>query len=107
MLAQSRDGGTASLDGVLQAEARARRMAVLWLELPDEQVASLDAIPLASQVALLRWALDTQHARPAELEATTRAWLAGDLAGLRTLSLAAGAARRRGWPCTCARCSST
>ena len=90
MLAQSRNGGTASLDGILQAEARARRMAVLSLELPDEQVASLDAIPLASQVALLRWALDTQHARPAELEAATRAWLAGDLAGLRRLSLAPG-----------------
>jgi uncharacterized protein YbaP (TraB family) len=90
MLAQTRDSGTASLDGVLQAEARARRLSVLGLELPDEQVASLDAIPLASQLALMRWALDTQHARRAELEATTRAWLAGDLAGLRNLSLEPG-----------------
>ena len=90
MLAQTRDSSTASLDGVLQAEARARRLSVLGLELPDEQVASLDAIPLASQLALMRWALDTQHARPAELEATTRAWLAGDLAGLRKLSLEPG-----------------
>ncbi len=90
MLAQARDSGTASLDGVLQAEARARRLAVLGLELPDEQVASLDAIPLASQFALMRWALDTQDQRHAELEATTRAWLAGDLARLRQLSLEPG-----------------
>ena len=90
MLAQARDSGTASLDGVLQAEARARRLAVLGLELPDEQVASLDAIPLASQLALMRWALDTQEQRHAELEATTRAWLAGDLARLRQLSLEPG-----------------
>jgi uncharacterized protein len=87
MLAQARGSGTATLDGVLQAEARARGLAVIGLELPDEQVASLDAIPLASQLALMRWALDTQQARQAELEATTRAWLAGDLAGLRRLAL--------------------
>jgi uncharacterized protein len=90
MLAQARDSGTASLDGVLQAEARARRLAVFGLELPDEQVAALDAIPLVSQLALMRWALDTQHARQAELEATTTAWLAGDLAGLRRLALEPG-----------------
>jgi uncharacterized protein len=90
MLAQARDSGAASLDGVLQAEARARRLAVFGLELPDEQVAALDAIPLVSQLALMRWALDTQHARQAELEATTTAWLAGDLAGLRRLALEPG-----------------
>ena len=90
MLAQTRDSGSASLDGVLLAEAKARRLSVLSLELPDEQVASLDAIPLASQLALMRWALDTQRTRQAELEAATRAWLAGDLAGLRHLSLQPG-----------------
>jgi len=90
MLAQSRDSTSASLDGVLQAEARARRLAILGLELPDEQVASLDAIPLASQLALMRWALDTHNARRSELEATTRAWLAGDLAALHRLSLEPG-----------------
>ena len=90
MLAQPRDSGAASLDGVLQAEARARRLALVALELPDEQVASLDAVPLASQLALMRWALDTQDERGAELEATTRAWLAGDLAGLWRLALEPG-----------------
>ena len=90
MLAQPRDGGAASLDGVLQAEARARGLRLLGLELPDEQVASLDAVPLESQLALMRWALDTQDARAAELEATTRAWLAGDLAGLWRLALEPG-----------------
>ena len=90
MLAQSKGPGDASLDGVLQAEAKARRLAILGLELSDEQVASLDAIPLESQLALLRWALDTQRERPIALEATTRAWLAGDLSGLRGLALAPG-----------------
>lgn len=87
MLAQSRERSSASLDGVLQAEARARGFRMLALELPEEQVASLDAIPIASQLALLRWALDTQAARSAELEATTQAWLAGDLVGLWRLAL--------------------
>jgi uncharacterized protein YbaP (TraB family) len=87
MLAESRDRSLASLDGILQAEAKARGLATLALELPEEQVASLDAIPIASQVALLRWALDTQATRNAELESTTRAWLAGDLVGLWRLAL--------------------
>ena len=88
MLAEVRDPGPVPLDAVLRAQARARNHAVTALELPDEQVASLDAIPMASQLGLMRWALDTRHARRAETEATTRAWLAGDLAGLWRLSLA-------------------
>ncbi len=92
MLAQSRDGGSATLDGVLLAEAKARRLAAFGLELPDEQVASLDAIPLASQLALMNWALDSRERRAAELEATTRAWLAGDLARLWAMALRPGTA---------------
>jgi uncharacterized protein YbaP (TraB family) len=90
MLAEVREPGPPALDAVLRAQARARRHAVLALELPDEQVASLDAIPLASQLALMRWALDTREARGADHEATMRAWLAGDLAGLWRLSLEPG-----------------
>ena len=87
MLARSPDRDSASLDGVLLAEAKARGLGMLALELPEEQTASLDAIPLASQIALLRWTLDTRSMRAAELEATTRAWLAGDLAGLWQMAL--------------------
>lgn len=90
MLAQAHDDGAESLDAVLQAEARSRRLAVFSLELPDEQVASLDAVPLVSQLALMRWALDAYPTRGADVEATTRAWLAGDLAGLRHLALKPG-----------------
>lgn len=91
MLAEAREAGPVPLDAVLRAQARARKHAVLALELPDEQVASLDAIPLASQVALVRWALDTRDARAAQIEATIRAWAAGDLAKLWRLALAPGA----------------
>jgi uncharacterized protein len=90
-LAQPQRSGPAPLDALLKIEARERRLVVIGLELPDEQVASLDAIPHRSQIALLEWALATRDARPAELEATTRAWLAGDLAGLRALAVAPGA----------------
>lgn len=90
MLAEAREPGPVPLDGVLKAQARARNHTVIALELPDEQVASLDAIPLASQLALMRWALATRDAWLADVEATTRAWLAGDLAGLWRLSLAPG-----------------
>ena len=93
LLAQRPDGGAATLDERLRIEARTRRLALASLELPDEQVASLDAIPLESQLALLRWALATRERRHADLEATTLAWLEGDLAKLRALALASGAER--------------
>jgi uncharacterized protein len=92
LLAQSRAGGLA-LDGMLKARAAARRLSVIGLELPDEQVAALDAVPLESQLALLRWAVATRDARGRELEATTQAWLAGDLARLRALALYPASAR--------------
>lgn len=90
-LAQPQASGPAPLDEMLKIEARERRLAVIGLELPDEQVASLDAIPHASQLALLAWALATRASRADELEAATRAWLAGDLARLRALAVAPAA----------------
>ena len=86
MLAQAPGDGNGTLDGRLKAEAQARRLRVIGLELPEEQVASLDAVPLRSQLALVHWALDTLDRRDSALEATTRAWLAGDLAALWRLS---------------------
>ena len=87
MLAQRPDEGDGTLDGMLKARAQARGLRILGLELPDEQVASLDAVPLASQLALMHWGLATMDRRADTLEATTRAWLAGDLAALWRLSL--------------------
>jgi uncharacterized protein YbaP (TraB family) len=78
---------------MLKARAAARKLSVIGLELPDEQVAALDAVPRDSQLALLAWAVATRDARARELEATTQAWLAGDLARLRALALHPPSAR--------------
>lgn len=73
------------LDELLVIEARARRMTVVGLELADEQVAALDTIPVASQVAMLRFALANEHRRDADREAALEAWLARDLRQLHAL----------------------
>jgi uncharacterized protein YbaP (TraB family) len=88
MLAQPQPSGATTLDALLKQEAARRRLVAFGLELPEEQVASLDAIPHASQLALMRWALATRDDRAADLEATTSAWLDGDLPRLRALALA-------------------
>ena len=91
LLAQSPDAGAApTLDEVLIDDARRRRMTVIGLELPEEQIASLDTVPVASQVALARWALARRGDLAAENEAAITAWLAGDLAGLAALAAAPG-----------------
>jgi uncharacterized protein YbaP (TraB family) len=93
MLAQPQaqtDGVT--LDEVLVEIARRQRLHVIGLEMPEEQVASLDAIPAASQVAIVHWLLAHREQLPAEHEAVVVAWLARDLAGLATLTGAPGRA---------------
>jgi len=93
MLAQPQaPAGGATLDEVLVEAARRQRAHVIGLELPQEQVASLDAIPTVSQVAIVRWLLAHREQLPAEHEAAVRAWLARDLAGLATLTGAPGRA---------------
>jgi uncharacterized protein YbaP (TraB family) len=81
----SPDAGS-SLDQRLLEAARARRMRVAPLELPDEQIAAFDAVPLDSQVALLRHALDHREALEATIEPTIAAWLRRDLLGLARIS---------------------
>jgi uncharacterized protein len=71
-----------TLDRALLAAAHERRMRVLSLELIDEQIAAFDAIPIATQVALLKHALAHGDALAATTEPTIAAWLAGDLAAL-------------------------
>ncbi len=86
MLDRKRPSSTAPiLDELLIIEARARRMPVVGLELADEQVAAFDTIPVASQVAMLRWTLANEHRRDADREAELAAWLARDLGQLNAL----------------------
>lgn len=89
MLAQPQvEAGGSTLDEVLVEAARRQRLQVIGLELPQEQVASLDAIPVASQVAIVHWLLARREQLPAEHEAAIVAWLARDLARLATLTTA-------------------
>lgn len=74
--------GEQSLDQRLLAAARGRRMQLAPLELPDEQIAAFDTVPMDSQVALLKHALDHRDTLDAAIEPTIDAWLRGDLAGL-------------------------
>jgi len=71
-----------ALDARLLAAARRAHLRVESLELIDEQIASFDAVPVESQVALLRHALDHPEALQAEKENMIQAWLKGDLAAL-------------------------
>ena len=77
----SRDASLA-LDSRLLAAARRAHLRVQALELVEEQIASFDAVPLASQVALLKHALAHRAALETEKETMIRAWLEGDLAEL-------------------------
>jgi uncharacterized protein YbaP (TraB family) len=64
-------------------------MTILGLEDLDEQVAALDGIPLATQIAILRHTLDNLSRIEALAEPAIRAWLARDLAALASLSATA------------------
>ena len=57
-------------------------MRVLQLESIDEQAASFDSIPVASQVALLHHALAHRDVLAATREDAIQSWLAGDIAAL-------------------------
>ncbi|CAG0968247.1 hypothetical protein BURK1_01082 [Burkholderiales bacterium] len=76
-----------TLDSMIVDAARGRGMTVEGLEMPEEQVASFDAIPVDSQVALVRWTLARQTALAADHEATVRAFVDRDLPRLRSLAL--------------------
>jgi uncharacterized protein YbaP (TraB family) len=71
-----------ALDSRLLAAARRAGLRLEALEWVEEQIASFDTIPLASQVALLKHALDNPAALRVENETIIRAWLKEDLAEL-------------------------
>jgi hypothetical protein len=75
-----------SIDHQLLQAARARGLKVELLELVDEQIAAFDAVPLGTQVALLKHVLAERPALEAGVELTIRAWLRGDLAQLARLN---------------------
>lgn len=74
------------LDEQLVAAAHARGLKVVALEWVEEQIAAFDAVPLETQVALLKHALTDQAALETGLDATIDAWLRGDLARLAKLN---------------------
>ena len=74
-----------TLDENLLAAARDRRLRFVSLESIDEQIAAFDSIPMASQVALLRNAVEQRAAIEAMTEPTIAAWHRGDLAELARL----------------------
>jgi uncharacterized protein YbaP (TraB family) len=90
LLAQRDAGPARTLDVQIADQARRQEAEVVSLELPDEQAAALERLPLASQLALMRWAIADRARHEADQERALRAWLAGDLAGLHALALAAG-----------------
>lgn len=87
-----RPGQGVALDTLLLAEAKRRRLAVIGLELPDEQVSAFDAIPLATQVALVTFLLAHREAVVRDHDAVIAAWLDRDLARLAALGDAPGRA---------------
>jgi uncharacterized protein len=85
MLAVASSGprdASVALDMRLLAAARHAHLRVEALELVEEQIASFDTVPLASQIALLKHALAHRDALEAENETMIKAWLKGDLAEL-------------------------
>ena len=85
-LAADRAQHGATLDRRLFVAARERRMTVVGLEGLDEQVAAFDGIPLATQVALLKHALEHLSELGGQREPAIRAWLARDLAALANIN---------------------
>jgi hypothetical protein len=75
-----------TLDQKLVEIARARNLRVLGLEGVEEQISVFDRIPLDTQVALLKHALDHRDELAAMVEPTIRAWMNRDLAGIHSAS---------------------
>ena len=74
------------LDQRLLLDARRRKLAIVGLELPDEQIAAFDAIALPAQVALVKFVLTHRDELAREHDAVIAAWLDRDLASLAALN---------------------
>ena len=85
-ISAERSRGNISLDERLANLARAQKMRILGLEWAAEQIAAFDAVPIASQVALLKHVAANREALDEFSEPTVRAWLARDLKGLMAVN---------------------
>lgn len=81
-----------TMEETLIALARSQRIRVFGLELPDEQVAAFDTMPVASQVALVRWTLERRDLLALDRDREVAAWLDRDLAGIAALARGPGGA---------------
>jgi uncharacterized protein YbaP (TraB family) len=89
-IAAARSSGDApTLDRSLFVAARERWMTMVGLESLDEQIAAFDSIPVETQIALLRHAIDHRPTLEALLEPTILAWLSRDIGELVRINRAA------------------
>lgn len=88
MLAQPPGPQGEILDGKLLRLARQHGLGVVPLETVDEQIASLEAVPLASQLALLEASARRHDEQLAAIDDLLALYLAEDLAGLWRLQRA-------------------
>lgn len=79
-----------TLDQALLEAAIRRKLTVIGLELPEEQIAAFDAIPLPAQVALVRLVLAEREALTRNQDGIIAAWLDRDLARLAALAAEPG-----------------
>ena len=91
LLAEPAPGGP-TMEEALIALARSQRIRVFGLELPDEQVAAFDMIPVPSQVALVRWTLERRNLQALDRDREVTAWIDRDLARIAALTRAPGGA---------------
>jgi len=82
--------GAETLDHALLVAAIRRKLAVVALESPDEQIAAFDAIPLPTQVALVKFVLQDREALTRDHDAVVAAWLDRDLERLAALNAEPG-----------------
>jgi hypothetical protein len=87
---QTAAGGAETLDDKLLAGAMRRRLEIVGLELPDEQISAFDAIPLATQVVLVQYVLAHRDELARNHDAAIGAWLDRDLAKLALLNAVPG-----------------
>ena len=80
-----------TLDQHLAARALERGLRVMGLEGIEEQIAVFDGIPMQTQVALLRHALEHRDFFVSLIEPAVQAWLRRDLAGIAAVQLRVGA----------------
>ncbi len=85
------DYESATLDEKLFALARARGLRIAALEGTEEHIAVFEAIPLETQVAMLKHTLENRDWLASRIEPTLQAWLKRDLAAIRAVNAHAAA----------------